>query len=169
VALLAVAYLALPLLARLEQGVVPTFSDGAAATVPQFEGSGAHILGYAHGEKITVTVPLTNRGPVALTVTEVRLTEQPHPLVDVLSAAAGGRPLPVTLSPGETVPVELAARFGNCRHHNERQVQTMPGAIVTGHVLGRPTRDVVDFDHAVVAPSPMIVGCPDRTLDRDES
>jgi hypothetical protein len=51
----------------------------------------------------------------------------------------------------------------------EAQVQTMPGAIVTGHVLGRPTRDVVDFDHAVVAPSPMIVGCPDRTLDRDES
>lgn len=163
-AMLAVAYSALPLLTRLDEAAVAKFSPGAAVTVPGFEAAGAHILIYEHGKRLTVTVPVANSGPLPVTIIDVRLSDDARPLVRTEAAER----LPVTLWPGRTAEVELTARFGNCRYYHERQLQTYPGVVVSGHVLGRPMRETVGFDRQLLVHSPMIVGCPDRTLVRDD-
>lgn len=167
-AVLVGAYLSLPYLVSLGQGVAPRIDGGTSLTVREFGPEGTHFLHYVHGDTITVTVPLTNNGPLPLSVADVRLTEEVSPLLDTLSASADGVSLPVTIGPGETVPVELTARFGNCRYYHERAVQNMPGAIVTGQVLGRSFHEVATFDHPFAVHSQVILDCPDRTLARGD-
>lgn len=162
------AYLLAPSAARLDAGAPPRFSAGAAVTVPSYGDRGTHILAYTYGEAFTVAVPIVNRGVVPVTITEIRLAEQARPLVETASVTVDGGRLPLTLWPGETAAVELRARFDNCRFYHEREMQTMRGAVVSGHVLGRPVTTTAEFDHDLVATSPMIVGCPDRTLVRGD-
>lgn len=162
------AYLLAPSLARFDADTPPRFSAAAAVTVPSYGERGTQILAYAYGEQFTITVPIANRGVVPVTVTELRLTEKPRPLVETASVTVDGDRLPATLWPGETAVVELRARFDNCRYYHEREMQTMPGAVVSGHVLGRPVTAIAEFDRDLVVASPMIVGCPDRTLVRGD-
>lgn len=165
VALLLGGLLAAPYLIRLEAGGPPRFSPGAAVTVPAY---GTHILAYSYGAEFTVDVPLVNRGILPMTITRIRLTDEPLPLAETTSVQVDGQPLPLTLWPGESASVALRARFANCRFYHEREMQTMPGALVDGHLLGRPVTQTADFDHDLVVHSPMIVGCPNRTLTRDD-
>lgn len=162
------AYLATPHLVRLEADAAPRFSPGAAVTVPSYGERGTHILAYRYGEEFTIGVPVTNSGVVPVEVTEIRLTDEPRPLVETTSVRAEGSPLPTTLWPGETVRIELRARFDNCRYYHEREMQTMPGLVVDGRVLGLPATASARLDHDLVAHSPMIIGCPDRTLVRGD-
>jgi hypothetical protein len=154
-----------PYLIRLEAGGPPRFSPGAAVTVPAY---GSHILAYSYGAEFTVDVRLVNRGILPLTITRIRLTDEPRPLVETTSVHVDGQRLPMTLWPGESADVALRARFANCRYYHERELQTMPGALVDGHLLGRPVTQIAAFDHDLVVHSPMIVGCPNRTLARDD-
>lgn len=167
-ALLAGAYLALPYLVTFGQDVTPRFDGADGLVVEKYGRKGTHFVRYTHGERFTVAFPLYNDGPLPVSVTDVRLTDEVSPLVDTLGVTANGSALPVTIGPGETVPVELTARFGNCRYYHERAVQTMPGAIVQGDALGRPYREVAGFDHPVAVHSQVILRCPDRTLIRGD-
>lgn len=165
VAVLLGGVLLAPYLIRLEASGAPRFSPGAAVTVPAY---GTHILAYTYGEQFTVDVRLVNRGILPMTITRIRLTDEPRPLAQTTSVQVDGQPLPTTLWPGESADVTLRARFTNCRYYHEREMQTMPGVLVDGHLLGRPVTQTAAFDHNLVAHSPMIVDCPNRTLTRDD-
>lgn len=162
------AYFAAPHLVRLKADEPPSFSAGAVVTVPSFGERGAHILAYEYGKEFTVRVSISNSGPVPMTVTDVALTNEPRPLAETIGVRVAGERLPLTFWPGETLRVELRVRFGNCRYYHEREMQSMPGAVVTGHVLGASAVATAPFDHDLVAHSPMIIGCPDRTLVRGD-
>lgn len=161
-------YLGLPFLAKAGTEGTPAFSSGAAVTVPGYDEHGVHILGYQHGAEFTVGVTLVNRSPVPLDVTDVRLTDEPRPLVETVGVKLDGRSLPVSLAPGESVRMELRARFGNCRYYHEREMQNMTAAMVTGELLGRSVSVEARFDRDFLVHSPMIVSCPERTLVRGD-
>lgn len=165
VAVLLGGVLLAPYLIRLDPGGAPRFSPGAAVTVPAY---GTHILAYTYGDQFTVDVRLVNRGILPMTITRIRLTDEPRPLAETTSVQVDGQPLPTTLWPGESADVTVRARFANCRYYHEREMQTMPGVLVDGHLLGRPVTQTAAFDHNLVAHSPMIVDCPNRTLSRDD-
>lgn len=161
-------YFAAPHLVWLTAGAPPSFSAGAVVTVPSYGERGTHILAYEYGKEFTVRVPIRNSGIVPMTVTDVALTEQPRPLAETVAVTVAGERLPLTLWPGDTMRVELRVRFGNCRYYHEREMQNMSGAVVTGHVLGASAVATARFGHDLVAHSPMIIGCPDRTLVRGD-
>lgn len=161
--LLAAAYLALPYTVSFAAGLTPRIDGPQGLVVAQYGDGGTHFVRYTHGERFTITVPLHNDGPLPVSVTEVRISDEASPLIE---ARAGG--LPVTVGPGETVPVTLNARFANCRFYHERAVQTMPGAIVRGEVLGRSFTELAAFDHPVAVHSQVILRCPERTLVRGD-
>lgn len=167
-ALLVGGFFALPLLVRLGQDVTPRIDGPDGLAVEKYGAQGTHFVHYTHGQQFTVTVPLTNDGPLPISVTDVRLTDEVSPLVTTESVSTDAATLPVTIGPGDTVPVVLTARFGNCRYYHERAVQTMSGAIVRGDVLGRPFRELAGFDHPLAVHSQVILRCPDRTLVRGD-
>lgn len=161
-------YVALPHAARFEDGGAPRIDGPDRLVVEKFGDRGTHFVRYTHGQRFTVSVPVTNDGPVPVSVTDVRLTDEVSPLVETRSVTVAGGSLPFTIGPGDTVMVELATEFGNCRYYHERAVQTMPGAIVRGSVLGRPFREIARFDHPLAVHSQVILRCPDRTLIRGD-
>lgn len=161
---LAAAYLALPFTVSFAADVRPRIDGPQGLVVTEYGDKGTHFVRYTHGERFTVTVPLRNDGPLPVSVTEVRMTGEVSPLVEVREA--GG--LPVTIDPGETVRIALHARFANCRYYHERAVQTMPDAIVRGEVLGRSFTERAAFDRPVAVHSQVILRCPERTLIRGD-
>ncbi len=65
----------------------------------------------------------------------------------------------------------VTARYGNCRYYHEREVQLyLRRSTIGGEVLGvgRDTAAVALDQPAWWSTSPMIVDCPDRTLNRDD-
>jgi hypothetical protein len=161
-------YLAAPSLVWFADGIAPVVPDDAAVSVPSYGERGSEILGYQHAQIVTVTFPLTNEGILPVTVTDVRLTDEPRPLVDVTMVSGNGRRLPAVVFAGETIRIELRARFDHCRYYHEREMQTLSGAVVHGRTLGRVARGHAEFNRPFIVHSPMIVGCPDRTLRRDD-
>jgi hypothetical protein len=168
VALVIGAYAAVPHLVRFAPDAVPAIEGPDGLVVEEYGARGTHFVHYTQGQQFTVAVPLTNAGPLPMKVTEVRLTDEVSPLVETRSVTVAGDGLPVTIGAGDTVTVELTAEFGNCRYYHERAVQTMPGAIVDGSVLGRDFRKLARFDHPLAVHSQVILRCPDRTLVRGD-
>lgn len=164
VTLLVCGYLALPYVVRFGAGLTPRIDGPRGLVVASYGDAGTHFVRYTHGERFTVTVPLRNDGPLPVSVTDVRMTDEVSPLVETVRAVG----LPVTIGPGSTVPVRVTARFANCRYYHERAVQTMAGAVVRGSVLGRSFTEVAAFDHPVAVHSQVILRCPERTLIRGD-
>ena len=122
------------------------------------------VVDYRHGADVELVVPLRNDGPLTVRITAVGTGAGPRPLLDV--RAAGG--LPVVLAPGDRHDLVVSGALGNCAYHHERQVQNVDGLQLDVEVLGRPTALQVPLDSPLLVHSPMIVGCPDRTLTRND-
>lgn len=155
---------AAPLLVRFERPVTPSISGAENATVPGFDGVGAHVVGYEHHGYVDVVVPLVNEGPLPVLVTGVELTQEPSPLVTTVETD-----LPGMLAPGERGAVVIRGRFDNCRYYHERELQSYEAVTVRSRVAGiAPASTVLPLDLPVLVHSPMVVDCPDRTLDRGD-
>lgn len=137
-------------------GPVPT------ATLPSYGERGTHVVGYEHRATVRMTLTVRNSGPLPMTVTSLSLGERTAPLL----TATRVRGLPLGLAPGERGEVEVDARLDNCRFTHERQLDTYEGVRIAFDVLGASGVREVPFDRPVLVHSPMIVGCPDRKLDR---
>lgn len=140
----------------------PRVNGAAVVTVPEYGVQGATIVGYEHRTSVRIDLPVRNRGRLPVTVTSVSLGGGPAPLLAVRDV--GG--LPITLWPGRSGTVTVTADLINCRYFHEREQQTYSGATFAGSVLGRDFESRVRFDRPVLVRSPMIVGCPDRKLNR---
>ena len=138
---------------------------GGSADVVSLEHYGArgtHVIDYRHGADVTITVPLRNDGPLPVTVTSVATGAGVFPLLEVRDVPG----LPLELGPGEQGDVVVEGVLGNCRYYHEREVQNVDGLVVEAEVLGRSTATTVALDSPLLVHSPMIVGCPDRQLNR---
>ena len=143
--------------------VVPSFSGPVPVqTLTSYGARGMHVVGYEHGRSARMTLVLHNPGPLPLTVGAVDLDGGIAPLLDV-TAVEG---LPLSLAPGERGEAVATVRLDNCRFSHEREVETHDGLRVEVRVLGVGSVRVVPFDRPLLVHSPMIVGCPDRKLDR---
>jgi len=143
--------------------VTPSFSGPVPVqTLTSYGARGMYVVGYEHGRSTQMTLALHNSGPLPLTVTSLDLGAGVAPLLDV-TAVAG---LPLSLGPGERGEAVATVRLDNCRFSHEREVETHDGLRVGVRVLGRASAREVPFDRPLLVHSPMIVGCPDRKLNR---
>ena len=143
--------------------VVPRF-DGAVPvqTLVAYGERGMHVVGYEHGATTRITVPVRNDGRLPVTVTSAALGGGVAPLLAVREVTG----LPLALGPGETGTLDVTAELGNCRYYHEREVQNYAGVELGFRVLGGAGTQTVAFDRPLMVHSPMIVGCPDRLLNR---
>lgn len=156
--------------AALPWGVV--LGDSVEARVPvdgglqvqEYGTNGSYFLQYRHGQPVTVTVPVTNHGPVPVTVSDVALDLPAYPLLEPSSATG----LPLRLAPFTSGSVDLTLTYGNCRYYHERAVQVVSSATVTGTALGRGFTRTVDVEAPLTVHGQVIVNCPDRTLVRGD-
>ena len=147
--------------AAFRVGVV-TFGGSAVVTdLPTYGEQGTDIVDYRHGATLRLDVPLTNTGKLPLTVTSADLGGERLALLNVTGGTS-----PVTLGPGETRTLRMDAVLGNCRYYHEREVRTYDAVRVRYAVLGRTGERRVDLARPMIVHSPMIVGCPDRKLNR---
>jgi hypothetical protein len=142
---------------------------GAGTDVVTLDGlgpSGAHVLVYHHGAQVALSLPIENRGPLPLRVTDVRLETGD---ISMLGADPGtsGPPLP-TLARGDAATLHVPLRLGNCRYFHEREVEMVHAAFVDVELLGMTLTRRVEFDRPLAVRSPMIVDCPERTLVRGD-
>lgn len=143
--------------------VAPTFTGTAPqVTLPTYGLQGMHVIGYEHGASAVLTLPIRNRGVLPLTVTSVDLGGGVAPLLEVVDV----RGLPLSVPPGATRSLEVRATLGNCRFFHEREVQNYASFRLGFSVLGQQGLRDVPYDRPLMVHSPMIVGCPDRLLDR---
>ena len=146
-----------------------TFERGATAvTLGAFGDGGSHVLVYAHGRSVRFSFPFENRGHVPVRVTRVRLGSHPRSMLQVEQAGVGPGRLPSTLRPGHTATIVVSARYDNCRYYHEREIESVPAATVDVESLGAVVTRRLAFDHPLIIHSPMIVDCPNRTLDRED-
>lgn len=131
-------------------------------TLTSYGARGMHVIGYEHGRSTRMTLALRNSGPLPLTVTSLDLPGGVAPLLEV-TAVEG---LPLSLAPGERGQAVATLRLGNCRFSHEREVETHDGLRAGVRVLGVGSVREVPLDRPLLVHSPMIVGCPDRKLDR---
>lgn len=145
--------------------VTPTFTGTAPlVTLPDYGPQGTYVLGYEHGATTRMSLPISNTGPLPVTVTSVDLGGGLAPLLAVREV----RGLPLAIDAGETGTVEVTVELANCRFFHEREVQNYTALDVGFSVLGRHGGRPVNFDRPILVHSPMIIGCPDRTLDRND-
>ena len=144
--------------------VVPTFGAGPVSTItlPAYGADGMHVVDYAHHGTVPVELELRNTGVLPLSVTSVDLPATVAPML-ALETTAG---LPLSLLPGERGTVRGTLTLDNCKYSHERQAEIRETLDVGFSVLGSTGRSSVDLDRPVVVRSPMIVGCPDRKLNR---
>ena len=143
--------------------VAPAFAPGQvpSQTLPSYGVRGMHVVGYVHEARADVTLPVRNTGPLPVTVTSVELAG-----VAPLLALEEVRGLPLTLGPGQSADLAATARLANCRFTHERELEIHESLRVGFRVLGADGVREVPFDRPVMVHSPMIVGCPERKLDR---
>ncbi len=155
--------------ARFGGPAVLTFAGtGDAVTLPQFGERGAHVLRYAHGEPVTFSFPLHNRSRLPVRVESVHLSERELSMLTIDDVTIGSDPLPATVGGGDTATVTVTATYANCRYYHEREIELIEDVTIDGSALGVGVTRHVPLDHDLVLRSPMIVGCPDRTLVRDD-
>lgn len=134
----------------------------AAATLTSYGAKGMHVLDYQHDGRSALSLELGNDGRLPLTVTGLDLPAAVAPLLSLTEV----RGLPLHLAPGERGTVTATGVLGNCRYTHERQVELREELLLEVRVLGTTTVRAVPLDRPVLVHSPMIVGCPDRKLDR---
>lgn len=142
--------------------VQPAVVGAPLVTVPEYGERGADILGYEDRAIVRLTLPLHNSGPLPVTVTSVSLGGGPAPLL-AIRAVTG---LPTTIWPGRSVSVAVTAELTNCKYFHEREMQTYDSVRLGLRSLGRSFVLDVGFARPMYLKSPMIVGCPDRKLNR---
>lgn len=160
--LVASLLLAAPGLASFAE-TAPVATGSPYVTVPEYGARGAYILGYEHGARVELAVPIRNTGRLPLTVTTVSLQAGVAPLLLV----RGAHGLPVTLAPGRSATVTLRAELTNCRYYHERAMQIYDAVTVAYTSLWRAGQRTVRFDRPIYLKGPMLVGCPGRKLDRN--
>jgi hypothetical protein len=154
---------------RFVGGAPVTFAgDSDVVTLPRFGDRGAHVLAYHHGEQLDFSFPIENAGRLPLTLETIRMSDEARSMLQVERVTVDGRPLPLQLDAGASAAVRVTARYTNCRYYHEREVEVFRSAIVGSTVLGMAMTRQAAFDYDLVLHSPMIVGCPDRTLDRND-
>ncbi|HWH32202.1 MAG TPA: hypothetical protein VNU01_05975 [Egibacteraceae bacterium] len=142
--------------------------DGSDRLVvlPRYGPNGSDVVGYRHGETVTVRFPLVNRGLLPLTVEAV----EPFPIQLGLLVAeeirVDGRALPVTLSPRQRADVTVTARFDNCAYFTERAINPYEHAVVRWRAAGLGHTTQVTYADALLVRSPTIIDCPGRVMDR---
>lgn len=141
------------------------FGDGAPAlAVDQFGGpEGTYVVGYEHDQSMTVAVELTSTGLVGAEVTDVRLVTQASPLLVQEGAAEAAR-----LGSGGSARFDVPVRFDNCEAYHEREAMLVHHVDVHLQVLGRTVVERVPLDRPMMARSPMLWQCPDRSIDRSD-
>jgi len=139
------------------------FRDGApAAVVEGFNGpSGAYVVGYEHDDYLDVDVAVANAGVVPIAVDGVELDMQTAPLLVPAEATAPG-----AVPAGETATGAVRLRFDNCEAYHEREAMVVDHLLVHATVLGRSVTERVALDRPLMARSPMLWQCPDRTIER---
>jgi hypothetical protein len=143
--------------------VAPAFGDGVpVTTLSSYGARGMHVVGYEHDVTTPLILTLHNDGPLPMTVTSLELAGGVAPLLSL----GGVEGLPLALTPGERAEVTATATLDNCRYTHERQVENHDGVRVGVRVLGTSAVWDVPFDRPLLVHSPMIVGCPDRKLNR---
>ena len=145
-----------------------TFSGSAEVVgVPGYGPRGTDSVHYEHGATLDITVPVRNDGPLPVTVEEVVTGAGVLPLLDVRSTTG----LPLSLQPGEEGEVVVRAVLTNCRHYHERQVQNVDALqlrVRPALPLAADRTVGLALERPLLVHSPMVVGCPDRTLDRND-
>ena len=152
-----------PATAELSAGTTASTGPADVVTVEGYGARGTHVVDYQDGRMVELVVPLRNEGPLPVTLTGVTAGDVRLPLL-----ALAGDDLPVTVAPGESADVVLRGVLGNCAYYHERAVQNVEAMAVQLEVLGRTTTREVALDRPLLVHSPMIVGCPDRTLNRND-
>lgn len=130
-------------------------------TLASYGARGTDVVTYQHGASLTMSVDVRNDGPLAATVTGLDLGGERLPLLSVRSGVAD-----TELAPGASRRFEVLLQLGNCRYYHEREVSTYDSLRVHFRVVGGTGTRSVRLARPLVVHSPMIVGCPDRKLDR---
>lgn len=138
----------------------PTFSGATVTTIPEYGARGTHVVGYRHGGVLRIALPVTNTGRAPISVTGAALAEGPLSLLTVADVAD------VRVPAGATRTVVVEAQLGNCKYFHEREMQSFDALDLEVSSLGRSATRTVQLDRPVLVHSPMIVGCPDRELNR---
>lgn len=140
-----------------------SFRDGAPASVVEgFNGpAGAYVVGYEHDAYLDVDVAVANAGVVPIVVERVELDLQTAPLLVPAEAVAPG-PVPA----GDTDTGSVRLRFDNCEAYHEREAMVVDHVRVHATVMGRTVTERVALDRPLMARSPMLWQCPDRTIER---
>jgi hypothetical protein len=150
--------------------------------IPEIDGRGGIGLPYEHGGEVAYAFVVRNDGPVGVTVTSVDAGVGELTLLSAYGvfllppgAPLDGRGLehatvfsPFALGSGEERVVVVRGTFDNCEYFHERNLEPHAGIDIGYHILGVPGSQRVEFDRDVIVKSPMIVSCPDRTLDRED-
>lgn len=135
-----------------------------AIAVEGFDGpAGAYVVGYEHDTYLDVDVVVHNTGPAGVVVRDVRLDLQPAPLLVPAETTAPGE-----VDRGQDATAGMRLRFDNCESYHEREAMVVDSVEVEARVLGRTVVERVPLDRPLMARSPMLWQCPDRTLDRDD-
>ncbi len=154
---------AAPSTVRLAPVAVALAGPAQAATLDTYGGPhGMDVVGYDDGATSELTLTLHNTGPLPLTVRALTLTRDVAPLLEVQSVTG----LPLRLGPGGSGRVRATAVLGNCRYYHEREVSLYRTVELAWSVLGQARTTVVPLYRPILVHSPMIVGCPDRKLNR---
>lgn len=151
-----------PTTVELSSGSTTFAGSADVVSLPDYGVRGTHVVDYRHGATVEITVPLRNDGPLPVTVEQVVTGAGVLPLLEVRDVEG----LPLSLGAGESGEVVVRAVLGNCAYYHEREVQNVDGLRLEVSVLGRSTGRTVALDRPLLVHSPMIVGCPDRKLDR---
>ncbi|KAA1427584.1 hypothetical protein [Nocardioides antri] len=157
------AWALLPFTVSLGQDVDPALPVDAGLLVPEYGDAGTYALDYRHHDEVTLTVPVHNRGPLPLRITEADLAEEELPLLVQV-----GDNLPLKVSPWGETDLTLTLRFDNCRYYHERSAETWDQVEVIGSVLGRDFEETVTLGRPIVLHGQVINDCPDRTLRRGD-
>lgn len=160
---LALAWVVLPSAVRLGPDAEPVLPVDAGLHVPEYGEAGTYALHYRHGEEVTISVPVSNDGPLPLRLSAADLDSGSLPLLVQV-----GDNLPVRLGPWDDAELELTFRFDNCRHYHERSAATWDHVAVGGSVLGRDFAREIAFTSPLALHGQVINNCPDRTLTRGD-
>lgn len=127
---------------------------------------GSQVIGYAHGERVTVRLALVNRGLAPVTIETLDAFPVVLGMLATERVLVDGRVLPVRLGPRAAAEIEVTGRFGNCEYFTERAIDTYDHALVTVAGVGGSRVAVLAYADQLLVRSPAIVDCPDRVLDR---
>lgn len=150
--------------------------------IPEIAGRGGIGLPYEHGGEVAYGFVVRNDGPVGITITSVDAGVGELTLLSTYGVfvLAPGAPLdggdlehgaaftPFALGSGEERVIVVRGTFDNCEYFHERNLEPHAGIDIGYRMLGVPGSQRVEFDRDIVVKSPMIVSCPDRTLDRED-